>query len=85
MRFATVEVGVNDEASDAICAVLGAPTGLPVPWMAAVWDGRRIPLNGAVGSLWRTRDGVLVGADILKNPGSLLLLCESLLSAEGIL
>ena len=81
VRFASIEMA--DEALAAsLCAELAMPAGLPVPWIAAVWNGRRMALDRFAGSsLWRCESGVLIGAAVLtKTPGSLALLCEALLA-----
>ena len=91
VRFATLELGSTDEGAhedgltDWVCSQLAVPRGLPVPWLCAVWDGRRIPLDNSVGSKWQCQDGLLLGASICKASGALPLLCESILSGKGVL
>ena len=84
MCFATIDVE-GAENSRAVCAALEVPCGLPVPWMAAIWGGRRIAIDASIGSAWRCQHGLLLGADICKHPGSLALLCERLLEVQGLL
>ena len=92
VRFATLELGSTDEGAHEdgsvhswVCSQLAVPRGLPVPWLCAVWDGRRIPLDNSVGSKWQCQDGLLLGASICKASGALPLLCESILSGKGVL